>query len=171
MKKTPPVMHLVLPVTCSDEHCDDRPQVAQIAVTALDAKDLLRDVRQARRLKRGRWASLCNVEVFDYSPQWAESIDADQLPRPVHDLLRDTDFQGPDDFEDLVILVAQPLPLIVGECSCATDCDRRSIYDDRIHWAAYLKHTNTEVTTESIRLEELKQVAQAFRSLARARKG
>jgi hypothetical protein len=37
------------------------------------------------------------------------------------------------------------------------------VRDDRIHWAAYLKHTNIEITTESIRLEDLERIAQVFR--------
>lgn len=156
-------LRLVLPVTCNDEYCDQRPRVAQLTVTPAVVRQLLADIRHVRQMKIKYWRDLCNVEVFDYSVDWGEQIDEKRLTTPVHDLLRETDYQGTDDFDGLAILVAQPLPMIVGEDSCRTDCDRRSIYDDRIHWAAYLKHSDIEIVTESIRLEDLEKIARILR--------
>ena len=166
MTKKPPTLHLVLPVTCGDEYCDERPRVAQITVTPAVVRLLLADIRKVRRLKKDRWSSLCNVEVFDYSVNWGERIDEDQVAWPARDLYRNANCRSTDDLDGQLILVAQPLPLIVGEHSCRTDCARRSIYDDRIHWAAYLKHTNIEVTTESIRRENLERVARVLQRIA-----
>ena len=172
MTKKPPTLHLLLPVTCGDENCDDRPRVAQIALTPAVVRLLLADIRKVRRLKKDRWPCLCNVEVFDYSADWGERIDEDRVAWPVRDLMRNANCRGADDFDDRLALVARPLPMVAGGCSCRTDCPRRSIYDDRIHWAAYLKHTNIEVTTESIRRENLERVARIlWRVAATSRRG
>ncbi len=167
MKQTSPMLYLVFPVTCDDEYCDSRPHVALIAVTAADIEGLLDDIRRVRNLKRGRWQGICNVDVFDYSADWAASLDVNRIAWPVRDLLRGKDFQDADAIFDLVILTARPLPVVEGDNSCHTDCDHRAIYDDRIHWAAYLKHTNTKIATESVRLGDLTRAARVFRRLAR----
>jgi hypothetical protein len=158
-------LRLVLPVTCNDEYCDQRPRVAQLAVTPAVVRHLLADIRHVRQMKIKYWRDLCNVEVFDYSVDWGEQIDEHQ-PTIVHDMLGNTVFKPTDDLEG-PILVCRPLPMIVGEDSCRTDCDRRSIYDDRIHWAAYLKHSDIEIVTESIRLEDLEKIARILQRPAR----
>ena len=153
-----PTVHLYLPVSLNTEvELDGRPHVAHLELTAKEIERLISDIVAVQRIKASDWDSICNVDVFVFNVEWGLQLITDGREKAYRNLLDKLDVE---DYPDLPVVTNEPVPMDFDEdsTSCRVEMVQKRIYEDRVLWTAILKHTDVEISTESIRIEDLKTI-------------
>ena len=150
----PPITHLILGTTSSNEFDNGDCDYCLVPMTAEYVAYLLGYMDKVRRLHRAD-NSVYSLECFDCSPRYFKDNDRLQELRDI-----EGEMAGEVLPDDPVLLTANPG--FSDDDYQRVDCQGVQILSNDLWWTAYVKHTGIRIETAYVDRQTLQRVRRAF---------
>ena len=160
----PKTLFLLLPVSCTNENLDERPNYAVIEVDQALISQMLGQIARVKRYQKEEDEHILEFRSWDASPTWFKSFAQEWLEEDHKDL-----FTGEGDVQDLLdsgnMALLEAMPKFDEDCSGnRTDCESRIVRVDEVRWKAGPKNTSDYVDTAAVEIDTWKAIRKLLKA-------
>lgn len=131
----------------SNEHYNGDGDYALVTITPEDARRYLKLIERAGALKNEKgFGTLYRLVFWDATVYFVPGLDGEDWMEEAWDAV-------------LTMEDTNPRIAVLQEKAIRTECDMLNVTDDSIYWTAYVKGTSVLLNTDSVRRQQLEEIA------------